>query len=108
MRRWLSILEQTGLSWVGKLVGMSVVKHIPDTSPEPTGTQWACVPTRVYLPLPYPLEIKAGTPRETRLRLTTSSRALWLELMDQLVIAIQERLGYDCLLRFALLRGCRC
>src|ERR1700720_1898493 len=80
---------------------MSVVKHIPDTTPGPTGTSclgypratWPpltssfCAnpsrdnerhkvqPTRVYLPLPHPLEIKAGTPRETRLRLPTSSSA---------------------------------
>jgi hypothetical protein len=26
---------------------------------------------------------------------------------DQVVIAIQERQGYNCLHRFALLRGCR-
>ena len=27
---------------------------------------------------------------------------------DQVVIAIQERLGYNCFHRFAFLRGCRC
>src|ERR1700693_806684 len=78
---------------------MSVVKHIPDTSPEPTGTSCLGYPRGTWPPLTSsycanpsrdnerhkdcslqgvlasatPIGDKARNPRETRLRLTTSS-----------------------------------
>jgi len=49
----VSILEQNGLPWVGKLTRrrMSVIKHIPDTSPGPTGTSCLGYPRGTWPPL---------------------------------------------------------